>query len=90
MVDEMKQHIIFECETCGKQSENREEIMKCEAAHLGLTIAEKKTYDFLKDRVKNASLVVSRTKNEETNKAFDKAVNELLDFEKEFGKSLVE
>ncbi|WP_242861240.1 hypothetical protein [Acetivibrio ethanolgignens] len=36
MVDEMKQHIIFECEICGKQSENREEIMKCEAAHLGM------------------------------------------------------
>lgn len=74
----MKQHIIYECKTCGKKSENKEDILECEAAHLGLTIAEKKTYDFLKDRVKNASL-------EETDKAFDKAVNELLDFEKEFG-----
>ena len=50
-----------------------------------MTIAEKKTYDFLKERVKYASSVVSRTKNEETDKAFDKAVNELMDFEKEFG-----
>ena len=81
----MKYHIIYECKTCGKKSENKEDILECEAAHLGLTIAEKKTYDFLKDRVKNASSVVSRTKNDDTDKAFDKAVNELVDFEKEFG-----
>ena len=81
----MKQHVIYECKTCGKKSENKEDILECEAAHLGLTIAEKKTYDFLKDRVKNASSVVSITKNEETDKAFDKAINELMDFEKEFG-----
>ena len=81
----MKQHVIYECKTCGKKSENKEDILECEAAHLGLTIAEKKTYDFLKDRVKNASSVISITKNEETDKAFDKAINELMDFEKEFG-----
>lgn len=81
----MKQHIIYECKTCGKQSENNEEIMKCEASHLGVTIAEKKTYDFLKERVAHAGAVVSRTKNEETDKGFDKAVSELLAFEKEFG-----
>ena len=28
----MKQHIIYECEKCGKQSKDREEIMICEAA----------------------------------------------------------
>ena len=81
----MKQHVIYECKTCGKKSENREEILKCEAVHLGLTIAEKKTYDFLKKRVEQAGYVVSRTKNEETDKAFDKAINELIAFEKEFG-----
>lgn len=81
----MKQYIIYECKTCGKKSENREDILECEAAHLGLTIAEKKTYDFLKEMVEYAGSVVSRTKNEETDKAFDKAVNELLAFEKEFG-----
>lgn len=46
----MKQHIIYECKTCGKKSENNEDILECEAAHLGLTIAEKKTYDFLKKK----------------------------------------
>ena len=81
----MKQHIIYECKTCGKKSENNEDILECEAAHLGLTIAEKKTYDFLKKRAEYADSVVSRTKTEETDKAFDKAINELMDFEKEFG-----
>ena len=79
----MNQHIIYECKTCRKKSENKEDILECEAAHLGLTIAEKKTYDFLKDRVKNASSVVSRTKNEETDKAFNEAIETLLAFEKE-------
>ena len=85
MVDEMKQHIIFECETCGKQSENREEIMKCEAAHLGLTIAEKQEWESLKERARYAGSVVSRTKNKETDKAFDEAVETLIAFEKEHG-----
>ena len=79
----MKQHIIFECETCGKQSENREEIMKCEAAHLGLTIAEKQEWESLKERVRYAGVVVNRTKNEETDKAFNEAIETLLAFEKE-------
>lgn len=79
----MKQHIIFECETCGKQSENREEIMKCEAAHLGLTIAEKQEWESLKERARYAGVVVSRTKNEETDKAFNEAIETLLAFEKE-------
>ena len=68
----MKQHIIYECKTCGKKSKNKEDILGCEATHLGLTIAEKKTYDFLKERVKYASSIVNRTKNEETEKHLTK------------------
>lgn len=37
----MKQYIIYECEKCGKQSKDRNEIMMCEAAHFGLTVTEK-------------------------------------------------
>lgn len=46
----MKQHIIYECEKCGKQSREREEIMICEAAHFGLTIAQKREWERLKIR----------------------------------------
>lgn len=79
----MKRHIIYECETCGKRSEDREEIMKCEAAHLKLTVQEKQEWESLKERARYAGSVVSRTKNEETDKAFDEAIKALLAFEKE-------
>ena len=79
----MKQHIIYECETCGKQSKDREEIMKCEASHLGLTIAEMQEWKRLKEDARHAGAVVSRTKNNETDKVFNEAIETLLAFEKE-------
>lgn len=36
----MKEIIYFKRETCDKLSEDREEILQCEASHYGLTIAE--------------------------------------------------
>lgn len=81
----MKQYIIYECETCGKRSDDREEIMKCEAAHLGLTISDKQEWESLKERVRYAGAVVNTTKNEETDKAFDEAIETLIAFEKEHG-----
>ena len=81
----MKQHIIYECETCGKQSKDREEIMKCEASHLGLTIAEMQEWKRLKEDARHTGAVVGTTKNEQTDKAFDDAIEKLLAFEKEHG-----
>lgn len=78
----MKQCIIYECETCGKQSKDKQEIIECECIHIGLTVAEKKTYDFLKEKVKHTGRVVSITKNEETDREFEKAIDRLLEFEK--------
>ena len=65
-----------------EQSENREEIMKCEAAHLGLTISEKQECESLKERVRYTGAVVGTTKNEQTDKVFDDAIEKLLAFEK--------
>ena len=81
----MKQHIIYECETCGNQSKDREEIMKCEASHLGLTIAEMQEWKRLKEDARQAGAIVGTTKNEQTDKAFDDAIEKLLAFEKEHG-----
>lgn len=81
----MKQHIIYECEKCGKQSKDREEIMICEAAHYGLTVAEKQEWELLKEKVRHKSAIVSGCKNEHTDKEFDDAIAELMDFEKEHG-----
>lgn len=81
----MKQHIIYECEKCGKQSKDREEIMICEAAHFGLTVAEKQEWEHLKEKVRYKSAIVSSCKNEQTDKEFDDAIAELLAFEKKHG-----
>lgn len=78
----MKQHIIYECEKCGKQSKDREEIMICEAAHLGLTVSEKQEWESLKEKVRYKSAIVSSCKNEQTDKEFEDAIAELMDFEK--------
>lgn len=81
----MKQHIIYECDACGKQSKDRVEIMKCEALHLGLTIAEMQEWRNLKENARYAGTVVGTTKNEQTDKAFDESIEKLLVFEKEHG-----
>lgn len=81
----MKQHIIYECEKCGKQSKVREEIIICEAAHFGLTVAEKQEWESLKEKVRHKSAIVSSCKIEQTDKEFDDAIAELMDFEKLHG-----
>lgn len=80
----MKQYIVYVCEQCGKQSKDREEVMKCEAAHLGLTAAEKYEWEQLKEKVRYKSGVVSHCKNEQTDKEFGDAIEELIAFEKEY------
>ena len=78
----MKQIIYYECEKCKKRSLDREEIMKCEASHYGLTIAEKQEWDKLKDNCRIAGSVVGRTNNEETREAFDNAIEKCIQFER--------
>ena len=81
----MKQHIIYECEKCGKQSRDREEIMICEAAHFGLTVEEKQEWEQLKEKVRYKSSCIYDSKNEKTEKDFDDAIAELMKFEKLHG-----
>lgn len=81
----MKQYIIYVCEKCGKQSRDREEIMICEAAHFGLTVAEKQEWDQLKEKVRYMSSCMYDCKNERTEKEFDDAILELMEFEKSHG-----
>lgn len=81
----MKQHIIYECEKCGKKSKDKNEIIKCEAAHLNLSEEEYQQWEELKQDVRYVSHIVSTCKNEQTNKEFDDAIAELLAFEKKHG-----
>lgn len=72
----MKEIIYFKCETCGKLSEDRKEILQCEASHYGLTIAEKQEWDNLKEECRYASATVTR-------KGFDSAIEKCMQFEKQ-------
>lgn len=81
----MKQYTIYVCETCGYESKDAKEIMQYEADHLGLTVKEMEQYRALKSFANYMGSVVSHTKNEATDKAFDDAIQNLLDFEKEHG-----
>ena len=79
----MKEIIYFKYETCDKLSEDREEILQCEASHYGLTIAEKQEWDSLKEECRYAGATVIRTNNEETRKEFDSAIEKCMNFERE-------
>lgn len=82
----MKIYQTYVCETCGFESRNHEEVELCEAKHIGLTnLEDKHAYDSLKMLAEYCGSVISKTKNEETEKAFDEAINKLIAFEKEHG-----
>lgn len=84
----MKQYIVYVCETCGYKSKDAKEIMQHEANHLGLTVKEMEQYRMLKSFAAYMGSVVSHTKNKATDKAFDDAIQNLLDFEKKHGLTL--
>ena len=79
----VKRIVIYEFSKCGKRSENKEEIMKCDAAHMGLTVDEKMEYEKLRQACVMAGSLNSRRSNDETNKAWDDAIQACLEFEHE-------
>ena len=81
----MKRIMVYVCEKCGKQSQNIEEILKCEAAHFGLTLDEMKEWQALEAKAKQAGAIVYNIKNEQTEKDYDKAIDKLMVFEKTHG-----
>lgn len=81
----MKMYQTYVCEKCGKESTSPEEIEQCEAAHMGLTVGEMHAYQSLKSEAKYFGSMVYRTNNEDTRKAFNDAIEKLVDFEKEHG-----
>ena len=78
----MRQYTIYECEVCKKTSTDSKEILTCEAAHMGLTYDEWQEYKRLKSAAALAGFHLGSTKNEQTEAAFDKAIDELVGFEK--------
>lgn len=50
-----------------------------------MTIEEYRRWQELKSKLAHASYTVSVTKNETTDKAFDDAINAIIDFEQQHG-----
>ena len=80
----MKMYQVYVCDFCGRESRSHDEIELCEAKHMGLqSIEVRHEYDALKAATAYFASVVSRTNNERTRAAYDKAVEKQLAFESE-------
>ncbi len=79
----MNQFTMYECEKCGYTSKYAKEVEECEAGHVGLTLEEYKHYQELKKNAERCGRTTSVCKNEHTDAAFDKAIKDLIAFEKE-------
>jgi len=79
----MKTYQVYVCEECGRESRSKENILQCEAEHLGLSIEEKNEYDYLKNLVERWSFTANRICNQETRSALDSCITRLLAFEVE-------
>lgn len=82
----MRMYQVYVCETCGRESLDRDEVELCEARHMGLhNLHDKHTYDALKGYARYCGALVTYTRNNYTEAAFDDAIGKLVAFEKEHG-----
>lgn len=81
----MRMYQVYVCEYCGKESLSHDKIEECEAAHMGLTVEEKHTWNALKSSAEYFGSVVSTTNNEQTRAAYDNAIKKLVQFEQSHG-----
>lgn len=82
----MKTEIIYECEICGKKSNNFEEIEKCEMEHCGVTKREVIKYDRLYRDMRNKSSTVFFVRNDATIADYDESIKRIIEFEEEHPK----
>lgn len=81
----MKQYTVYVCETCGYESRSCDEMREHEATHLKLTKDELNEYKNLQYYARCMGVRVSHTNNVITRDRFDKAIEDLVVFEKEHG-----
>lgn len=77
----MKQYTMYVCETCGYESRSFEDMEAHEASHLGLTVSELHEYNALRSFASYMGAVISSANNEKTRLKFDKAIEDLVEFE---------
>ena len=81
----MKHYTMYVCETCGYESKSFDDMEQHEANHLGMTVAELHEYHALKSFAEYMGSVILEKKNEDTEKQFDKAIEDLTAFEEKHG-----
>lgn len=82
----MKMYQIYVCDECGFESKDRDAVELCEAKHIGLnTLEEMHDYNALKLAVAYFKSVLSKTKNEQTEAAYNHYVDKLVMFEQKHG-----
>lgn len=81
----MKQKTIYQCEYCLTEYDTYKDAFTCEASCLKLTESEYREYLDLLDKERVAGCVVSVRKNEETEKMFDDAIRNVIEFQKKHG-----
>ena len=82
----MKEYKIYECEICGKKSQDFNEIIKCECTCLGLTLEDKQKWKHLRKLVKNGQFLLSKCKEEDKERyqsIYDEDLENLKQFETE-------
>lgn len=76
---------MYECEVCGKQSKNENDIVKCECKHYGLSMKEHREWIRMKEDVANKAHLMYVATNGESISAYEKAVELQVMFENEHG-----
>lgn len=80
----MKTIVKYQCEFCNFQSENKEEIYKHESSHFSLTPDEYNKWRKLCLDIESKSSNLLDHNNENTRKAYDDAIDELIAFELQY------
>lgn len=83
----MTPYTMYKCDHEGCEFECRDahKMMEHEASHFGLSVEELTRYNALKSYVNYTGYLISNNKNEETEQTYDKAIEDLVAFEKEHG-----
>ena len=78
----MKRYTVYVCETCGYESRSFDDMEEHEANHLGLTVKELHDYAALKSFAKYMGSKILCVNNEEIDARYNKAIEDLLAFER--------
>ena len=78
----MNQISVYKCEHCDYSTTDMRECLTHEAGHYGLTLDEYDEWRSLHRTAADAGITVGYTRNEETSRLFDVAIENLVSFER--------